>query len=224
MSSVPGTKPATTKLELRTAYGSVYRDVLSTPPRDCTREEIPILDLTALYSDSIADRKELALQLRATAVNTGFFYIKNHGIPAPTIEKAKSQLLTFFKQPVEKKKLIDRSQSKYFNGWRGARLTNISPGESFDVNESMGWRYEPQYDPDTKVIDEVPEEVWPWIRGESFVWEGTSHLEGFKEDVLAYWGACLTLARRLVKVFALSLDLCVYYEMCEQATDYTHQT
>jgi isopenicillin N synthase-like dioxygenase len=56
-------------------------------------------------------------------------------------------------------------------------------------------------------LDEVPEEVKPWIRGEAFVWEGTSHLPNFKEDSLAYWAACLTLARKLVRIFALSLDL-----------------
>lgn len=71
----------------------------------------------------------------------------------------------------------------------------------------MGWRYSPQYDPDPKDLDAVPEEVQPWIRGEEFVWEGTSHLPGFKEEVLDYWAACLTLARRLVRIFALSLDL-----------------
>lgn len=71
----------------------------------------------------------------------------------------------------------------------------------------MGWRYSPQYDPDPKDPASVPEEVKPWIRGEEFIWEGTSHLPGFKDQVLAYWAACLTLSRNLVKVFALSLDL-----------------
>jgi hypothetical protein len=87
--------PSTTKLELRTAYGPVFRDVLNTPPRDCTQEEIPIIDLTALYSDKLEDRKALASQIRATAVNTGFFYIKNHGIKEDTIANAKKQLLTW---------------------------------------------------------------------------------------------------------------------------------
>ena len=32
---------------------------------------------------------------------------------------------------------IHRSKSKYFNGWKGARQTNISPSESIDVNESV---------------------------------------------------------------------------------------
>jgi isopenicillin N synthase-like dioxygenase len=71
----------------------------------------------------------------------------------------------------------------------------------------MMWSYAPEYDPDTKDVSATPEEVKPWIRGEDFVWEGTSHIPRFKEEVLGYWAACLTLSRRLVKIFALSLDL-----------------
>src|SRR3979411_2674527 len=87
--------PSTTKLELRTAYGPVFREVLNTPPRDCTAEEIPVIDLVRIYSDSLDDRKALAAEIRATAVNTGFFYIKNHGISEETIQNAKKQLLAY---------------------------------------------------------------------------------------------------------------------------------
>jgi hypothetical protein len=89
------TAPSRSKLELRTAYGPVFRDVLNTPPRDCTSEEIPIIDLSPLYSEKIEDRKELAKEIRAAAVNTGFFYIKNHGIEEVTIQNAKKQLLAY---------------------------------------------------------------------------------------------------------------------------------
>jgi hypothetical protein len=86
--------PSTSKLELRTAYGPVFRDVLNTPPRDCTAEEIPVIDLTPLYSSKLEDRKGLATEIRAAAVNTGFFYIRNHGINEKTIANAKKQLLS----------------------------------------------------------------------------------------------------------------------------------
>lgn len=69
------------------------------------------------------------------------------------------------------------------------------------------WQYSPLYDPIPKPLSEIPSEVKPYLRAEEFVWEGTSHLPGFKEDILAYWSSCLTLARQLVQVFALSLDL-----------------
>lgn len=207
MSTTTTQAPSTSKLELRTAYGPVFRDVLNTPPRDCTAEEIPLIDLAPLYSSKLEDRKALAKDIRAAGLNTGFFYIKNHGIDEKTIANGKKQLLAFFRQPMEDKMKISQEKSKYFNGYKWPRSTNISPGESVDVKESMGWRYSPQYDPDPKDLNAIPEEVKPWIRGEEFVWEGTSHLPGFKDEVLGYWAACLTLARRLVKVFALSLDL-----------------
>lgn len=95
MASVADTKPSVTKLELRTAYGPVFRDVLNVPPRDCTSEEIPIIDLKPLYSDNLDDRKALAARIKASAVNTGFFYIKNHGISEETIGNARKQLLMF---------------------------------------------------------------------------------------------------------------------------------
>jgi hypothetical protein len=93
MSEVSPAPPSTSKLELRTAYGPVYRDVLNTPPRDCTADEIPLIDLTPLNSPKLEDRKALAAQVRASAVNTGFFYVKNHGIDEKIIGDAKKQLL-----------------------------------------------------------------------------------------------------------------------------------
>jgi hypothetical protein len=87
------TTTTTSKLELRTACGPVFRDVLNTQPRDCTTEEIPIIDLSPLYSSKFEDRKTLAREIRAAAVNTGFFYIKNHGISERIIADAKKQLL-----------------------------------------------------------------------------------------------------------------------------------
>jgi hypothetical protein len=95
MSTTVTLPPATSKLELRTAYGPVFRDVLDTPPRDCTAEEIPVIDLSPLYSSKLEDREALAAEIRASAVNTGFFYIKNHGIDEKIIANAKKQLLEF---------------------------------------------------------------------------------------------------------------------------------
>ena len=95
MSTTTTQAPSTLKLELRTAYGPVFRDVLNTPPRDCTAEEIPIIDLAPLYSANLEDRKVLANEIRAAGLNTGFFYIKNHSIDEKTIADAKKQLLAF---------------------------------------------------------------------------------------------------------------------------------
>jgi isopenicillin N synthase-like dioxygenase len=105
------------------------------------------------------------------------------------------------------KEKISSLHSKWFNGYTAPKSSHVSPTESVDSKEGLQWKYSPEYDPETKKLSEVPPEIKPYIRGEEFVWEGTSHIPGFKQDVIAYWQACLTLARRLVKIFALSLDL-----------------
>jgi isopenicillin N synthase-like dioxygenase len=200
---------STTKLELRTALGPVYRDVLPYPARDCTPEEIPVIDLQPMFSDEISERRKVSSAIRAAAVTNGFFYVKNHGIPFEAIAKCKKQVLSFMKQPEEMKdRVSSHKYSKYYNGYIGSRRAQISPSETPDVRESFAFRYSPELDPEHPTdISEIPTEARPWIRGEDFVWEGTKHLPNFKLDCLAYWGSCLTLARKLVRMFALSLDL-----------------
>ena len=69
------------------------------------------------------------------------------------------------------------------------------------------WLYSPEHDPSPKDLSTIPADVKSGLRNEDFVWEGTSHLPGFKQACITYWQACLTLARRLVRIFALCLDL-----------------
>jgi isopenicillin N synthase-like dioxygenase len=198
-----------TKLQLRTALGPVYRDVLPNPPRDCTPDEIPVIDVSPLLSSDFADRKKVASAIRSAAVNNGFFYIKNHGISTETIQQCKEQGLNFMRQPQEEKsKLSSRERSRFFNGYLGPNSTIISPSESVDIRESFSFRYSPELDPEHPMdISQLSSEIRQWIRGEDFVWQDTAHLLGFKEALLGYWASCLVLARRLVRAFALSLDL-----------------
>lgn len=69
------------------------------------------------------------------------------------------------------------------------------------------WQYDPKLDPIEKDINSIPTEVKPWLRGEDFYWQGTDHLPNFKESCIRYWQECLTLSRKLVRIFALALDL-----------------
>ncbi|KAM0332419.1 hypothetical protein ACHAQA_002699 [Verticillium albo-atrum] len=196
--------PETYKLELATGYGPVYRDVLKTPARECDSSEVPIIDLSGIYGDD-EQRRELAKMIREASTNTGFFYIKNHGIPKDKIEAAYKQGRGFFAQPAEKKELVSHKLSSFYNGW--SQRGHISPTESQDLKEGFSFRYDPRYDPQTKDLDATPEAVKKWLRCEDFMWDGTSHLPGFKDDMIAYWQACLSLARNVIKIFAMALDL-----------------
>lgn len=111
--------PAYTHLELRSAQGPVYRKVSTAPPRPATEEEIPIIDLSPINSDLLEVRKGLAAKVRAASENTGFFYVKNHGIPEELIQEALKQSKRFFDQPLsDKEKLISHrhDMSVGYNG------------------------------------------------------------------------------------------------------------
>lgn len=79
--------PSFVPLELRTAYGPVYRQVSTAAPRDSLPDEIPIIDISTIHHGSGARRK-LAKEIKKAAEGIGFFYIKNHGIDEGIIENA----------------------------------------------------------------------------------------------------------------------------------------
>lgn len=121
-------KPAFVKLELRTAYGPVYRDVSTRPPRECQADEIPVIDISAIYGDFEA-RKKLAQEIKGAAENTGFFYIKNHGIPESAIQGALNSSKNFFAQSEDKKLLVSKDKGKWYNGYSGNGTAMASPTE-----------------------------------------------------------------------------------------------
>lgn len=195
-------------LELRTAYGPVYRKVSTKAPRDARSDEIPIIDLSGM-NGTVEERKTLAREIKQASENTGFFYIKNHGVPEEIIENAYNAAKAFFKQPHHDKMKVSKKYSKHFNGYRTLGSSKASPSEGIDNRESLMWSYDPKYDPMWQEQNPlvVPEDIKPWLRGEDFVWDGTQHLLGFKDATLTYWQECLNLSRQLLKVFALALDL-----------------
>lgn len=221
----------TFQLQLSSGNGPVYRTVLRTPPRDATPAEIPIIDISGIFSASLEDRKAVAGQIHAAATNNGFFYIRNHGIPSAVTDAAHAGCLSFFRQPQGVKSLADARQSAYFNGYKPPRTQRINPSESVDNRETFSWTYDPRCDPAVPSLDSVPPRVRAFLRiepdgdindagspareGEAedqnhlsrFPWSRTKTVPHFAPAVIEYWRSCLTLARALVRSFALSLDL-----------------
>jgi isopenicillin N synthase-like dioxygenase len=181
--------------------------VLKAPLRDALPSEIPVIDVSGIFSDSKEDRMNVARQIRDAATNNGFFYIKNHGIPSEVTDTACERLLEFFRQPREIKDRANVKQSKYFNGYKPPKSQRINPFESVDVRETFSWTYDPRYDPSVLDPAAIPPHVAQYLRYENFQWEATANLPHFKDAIVRYWRSCLTVARALVWCFALSLDL-----------------
>lgn len=134
------TKPGFTKLKLRTAYGPVYRDVSTEPPRNARSDEIPVIDIAGI-NGSLEERKALAATIKRAAENTGFFYISNHGIPDEVVAAAQRAAKVFFEQPLEKKLKVSKSRSNHFNGYsaRGTGIASETEGSTFILEISRVW-------------------------------------------------------------------------------------
>ncbi|KAI0485985.1 2OG-Fe(II) oxygenase [Xylaria cf. heliscus] len=204
---IPGDMHPTTQLRLSSGNGPVSRTILKTPLRDALPSEIPIIDVSGIFSASEDARVNVARQIRDAATNNGFFYIKNHGIPPDVPEAACERLLEFFRQPREIKERASTRQSRHLNGYKSPNSQRINPFESVDVRETFSWTYDPRFDPSVPDPAAIPPHIAQYLRCEDFYWEATANLPGFKDAIVRYWRSCLAVARALVRCFALSLDL-----------------
>ena len=199
--------PATTVLRLASPNGLVTRTVLETPPRDAKPSEIPVIDISPIFSKSLAERQAVARKIRSAATNTGFFYISKHGVPTSIIDGAYNSGLDFFHQDMDIKVKAKSSDSDNFTGYFPPRTMKINPSEGSDVKEMFITRYDPQYDPSIKSLEEIPANVREHFHYEDTPWDATASVPHFKDAVIRYAQAGLKLTRALMRSFALSLDL-----------------
>ncbi|WP_339444942.1 2-oxoglutarate and iron-dependent oxygenase domain-containing protein, partial [Pseudomonas hunanensis] len=85
------------------------------PPKPA--ESIPVIDLAPSFSDDAAQRKAVAWEIHKTARDTGFFYIKNHGVSQQLIDDQLELARTFFKLPAEEKMKVDARKSSCTRGY-----------------------------------------------------------------------------------------------------------
>ncbi|KAK9849278.1 hypothetical protein MYU51_014503 [Penicillium brevicompactum] len=195
-----------TQVELLTLNGPEFRRVSTAPPRPPTENEIPVIDLSSI-DGTFEDRKSIAAQIKAAAENTGFFYIENHGIPEEVIQSALSQAQAFFNQPSEMKELASSKKSKLSDGWHGLGTTQINKSETLDRKETFSIRYNPKNDPTISDPESLLADGRFSDENADFPWSETSHLPGFRETTVDFYRRRLTLARKMIRIFALALDM-----------------
>jgi isopenicillin N synthase-like dioxygenase len=197
-----------TTLKLSSAEGPVYRKIKNKPVRDARLDEIPLIDVSDMFSDSLDDRKIVAKSIHDASTNNGFFYIMNHRVSKSIIDSASESSLEFFRQSEYLKELVNANRSPTFNGWKPPKTQHINTAESIDVRETFSFRYNPKYDPSLRnELNSIPPEVQSCMAMDDFCWEQTSNLPHFKEQAIEYWRATLSLAKQLTRSFALALSL-----------------
>ncbi|KAF1969416.1 flavonol synthase/flavanone 3-hydroxylase [Bimuria novae-zelandiae CBS 107.79] len=164
--------------------------------------EVPIIDLSPSFSSSLEDRQSVASQIRKACTTSGFFYVKNHGIPSPTLHSILKQAERFFDLPSSKKEDLHIKKSRYGFGWEPSEYTSIAG----DVESKEGFNLGYEAGLDRSGGDGKYRNL-DGTHDKANFWPKEEDLPGFYEGVAEYYGAVLELARHLFRLFALSLDL-----------------
>lgn len=163
------------------------------PTRQASREEVPVLDLTPLTEGG--DITALARQLDEACQKTGFFYVKNHGVPESVLNAVFGATRRYFALPEEARE-AHVMHPVHRRGWMKQGI-NQHPGFKPDLKESYEIGVDlPADDPDVvaglalHAPNQWPEEL-PWLR----------------EAAEEYFDQTKALGDRMLRLIAAALDL-----------------
>lgn len=111
--------------QIKTGLG--WRDVLSPTSSEATTQ-LPIIDVGDIYHESLEARKAVAKKVCDAAINSGFFYIRNHGIADTSIESVFYETKRFIHGlPLEEKMKYDTAKHTHYWGYYPIVLDPKSP-------------------------------------------------------------------------------------------------
>lgn len=164
--------------------------------------EIPMLDVSGLYSSDPDEIAAVASVLRRHLENIGFLYVTGHGIPPESIEAVREAARRFHAQPDdEKQKLrIDRN----FRGYLGFNTSTI-------VTSSVAKVSKPNQSESLMIMNEVAADDPDALAGKPLQgpnqWPDEASLPGFRDTIETYVEQMTDLAHQLVSAIATSLDM-----------------
>ena len=176
-------------------------------PRDLNAAlaQLPIIDLGPYFNGPSFNGDDDALETLGAEIGgacetTGFFYVKNHGVPETLIDRAFAEHKRFHGLPLEAKNKLTLDQ--YNVGYLAMntsiqahstihKATKPNQNESFFTTHDRG----PDH-PD--VVNKTP------LRGHNY-WP--EDLPGFRDGVTAYFRAVNALGQKMLPAFAVALNM-----------------
>ena len=159
-------------------------------------DDIPVIDIASIAGDDEAAKKQTASEIRSAAINIGFFYVSNHGIPDKIIEASRQAAEDFYAQPADVKAQYDVNVMKRHKGYvpiggLSADPTIVDHQEGYEVGIEL-----PEDDPDYVAGSPLHgPNIWP------------SEVPHFKRDVYGFFEHAMGLGRNLYRLIALALNL-----------------
>lgn len=152
---------------------------------------VPVVDIAALGSGDEAAEARTIAALKEAASQVGFLHVTGHGIAPAVIERLQSAAKHFFAQPEAVKRASYIGRSTNHRGYVPEGEETLGEGkrdrkEAFDLALDLPAAAVPPAHP------MLGPNQWP-------------ELPGFREDVMAYYGAVFAVGQRLLGGFARAL-------------------
>ena len=164
---------------------------------------IPTIDVSPLRGGSDKDKREVARQIDAACVDTGFFFVSGHAIAQELIKTTRQRAIDFFALPLEEKMKVQRPPAKISRGynWLGDRSVAYSMGQVAppDIQEAFALGPERTADLVSRVDPAGAQMYAPNI------WPQRPH--DFKATMLAYHDAMQGLAANVLRAMAVALEV-----------------
>jgi isopenicillin N synthase-like dioxygenase len=174
-------------------------------PSAASRPAVPVIDISAYFSGSAAEKKTVARQIDAACRSIGFLVISGHGVSEHLIERMHAVSRAFFDLPVEIKGKYQPASQDIFRGYKALESNALAYSmddaeavpdfrEIFSLNRVEIDETDPYYTSPTGRRIFCPN-IWP------------DGLAGFQTTATEYYKAMEGLAVTLMRLFALALDL-----------------
>jgi isopenicillin N synthase-like dioxygenase len=161
--------------------------------------EIPLIDVADFLAGKPGAAEKAAAELRYAFENVGFYYLAGHGVPQALIDAQYAEAARFHAQPIgEKLKVkVNEHTIGYMPIADKAPPNAAAQGKKPSQNEAFFLRRERDAnDPDVIAGRRFHvQNQWP------------ANLPGFREQTLKYMSTMEALCQRLVRLYALALDL-----------------
>lgn len=162
----------------------------------------PVFDLARFEAASPIEKRALAAEIDAICRATGFLAIVRHGVPEATIETAWGKAEAFFSLPLERKQTAKAPYPGYPYGYLAPETESLArsrgvaapPDQKESFNGGPARAPAGLTDPEALGFCFAPT-IWP------------DAPQGFREAWSAYYAAMEDLARRIMRAFAVALDL-----------------
>ncbi|MER8460121.1 isopenicillin N synthase family oxygenase [Mesorhizobium sp. M1300] len=157
-------------------------------------DKLPVVDIAPLLDGS--NKQMVAKEIRWALSNTGFMYVKNHGIAQGFVDSVFNVSRRFFDLPTSQKMTLHISKSDVaLRGYIEPFGENTDPAKTKDLKECF------DFGPERSMLEGpfFGPNQWP------------SSLPEFRELAYGYHQKMVDLAKKILQGIALSLDLSESY-------------